>query len=131
MVKYLKRKADEKMTEEDRQELQNLRKLKIKYKDLELKESQKNKTDNIVNSISNMAKDDNNKVDYLKPPQEKIEEDANENENENENEKENENENEKENENENEKENENENEEMEEVEEEVEEEVDEEEEGES
>ena len=131
MVKYLKRKADEKMTEEDRQELQNLRKLKIKYKDLELKESQKSKTDNIVNSISNMAKDDNNKVDYLKPPQEKIEEDANENENENENEKENENENEKENENENEKENENENEEMEEVEEEVEEEVDEEEEGES
>ena len=123
MVKYLKRKADEKMTEEDRQELQNLRKLKIKYKDLELKESQKSKTDNIVNSISNMAKDDNNKVDYLKPPQEKIEEDANENENENENANENENENEKE--------NENENEEMEEVEEEVEEEVDEEEEGES
>ena len=82
MVKYLKRKADEKMTEEDRQELQNLRKLKIKYKDLELKESQKSKTDNIVNSISNMAKDDSNKVDYLKPPQEKIEEDVNENENE-------------------------------------------------
>ena len=129
MVKYLKRKADEKMTEEDRQELQNLRKLKIKYKDLELKESQKSKTDNIVNSISNMAKDDNNKVDYLKPPQEKIEEDANENENENENA--NENEKEKENEKENENENENENEEMEEVEEEVEEEVDEEEEGES
>ena len=84
MVKYLKRKADEKMTEEDRQELQNLRQLKIKYKDLELKEKEKSKTDTIVNSISNMAKDDSNKVDYLKPPQEKIEEDVNENENENE-----------------------------------------------
>ena len=82
MVKYLKRKADEKMTEEDRQELQNLRQLKIKYKDLELKEKEKSKTDTIVNSISNMAKDDSNKVDYLKPPQEKIEEDVNENENE-------------------------------------------------
>ena len=85
MVKYLKRIATNlKMTEEDREELQNLRKLKIKYKDLELKESQKSKTDNVVNNISNMAKDDNNKVDYLKPPQEKIEEDANENLNENE-----------------------------------------------
>ena len=105
MVKYLKRIATNlKITEEDREELKNLRKLKIKYKDLELKESQKSKTDNVVNNISNMAKDDNNKVDYLKPPQEKIEEDANENLNENE--------------------------EMEEIEEEVEEEVDEEEEGE-
>ena len=82
MVKYLKRKADEKMTEEDRQELQDLRKLKIKYKDLELKEKEKSKTDNIVNSISNMAKDDSNKVDYLKPPQEKIVEEVHENENE-------------------------------------------------
>ena len=105
MIKYLKRIATNlKMTEEDREELQNLRKLKIKYKDLELKESQNSKNDNVVNSISNMTKDDNNKVDYLKPPQEKIEEDANENLNENE--------------------------EMEEIEEEVEEEVDEEEEGE-
>ena len=102
MVKYLKRKGNYNMTEEDRKELQELRKLKIKYKDLELKESQKSKTDNIVNNINNMAKDDNNKVDYLNPPKEKIEEDANENDNE----------------------------EMEEIEEEVEEEVDEEEEGE-
>ena len=82
MVKYLKRIGKLNMTEEDKEELQKLRQLKIKYKDLELKESQKSKTDNIVNSINNMASDDNNKIDYLKPPQEKIEEDVNENDNE-------------------------------------------------
>ena len=83
MVKYLRRRGNFSMTPSDIKELENLKKKIEKYKKLDLKYSQQNK-DNIdiihkANNNNNSSNEQNTKVDYLKPPQEKIEEDVNEN----------------------------------------------------
>ena len=58
------------MTKEDKKELEKLRKIIKNYQKMDLQ--QKNK-------VETTLLNDNTKVDYLKPPQEKIEEDVNEN----------------------------------------------------
>ena len=84
MVKYLRRRGNFNMTPSDIKELENLKKKIEKYKKLDLKYSQQNK-DNIdiihkaYSNNNNSSNEQNTKVDYLKPPQEKIEEDINEN----------------------------------------------------
>ena len=88
MVKYLNKKLDANMTDENKYELQRLKESINKYKDMEKLEETKNKSDkeNIINNFNNnqkngeLNKELGEKAKYINGLNNKIEEEPNENE---------------------------------------------------